>query len=111
MTTRKAGLGELETLVMLAVLRVDNEASVRRIRQEVATRGGRELSRGAMYATISRLEGKGFLRRSVVEPSANRGGRAEHRFAITKHGLATLRTALRHLNRMRTGLDTILDVP
>ena len=109
MTTRKATLGELETLMLLAVLRLEGDASVRRIRHEVGHRGGRELSRGATYATLSRLERKGFLEVGTEEPAA--GGRAEHRFAITKKGLETLRTAQRYLAQMRAGLESILDAP
>ena len=42
MTSRKASLGELETLMLLAVLRLEGDASARRIRHEVGTRGGRD---------------------------------------------------------------------
>lgn len=108
MTTRKADLGELETLILLAVLRLEGDATVPRIRAEVAKRGGRELSRGATYATVNRLERKGFLALDTEEPQA--GGRARYHFELTREGLETLRTALRHLSRMRDGLESILDV-
>ena len=108
MTTRKATLGELETLMLLAVLRLKEGASVRRIRTEVADRGGRELSRGATYATLSRLERKGFLSVRSEEPDS--GGRAEHRFLVSEAGLETLRISQQYLTQMRAGLESILDV-
>lgn len=108
MTKRKAELGELETLIMLAVLRLGpTVASARLIREEVATRGGRELSRGATYATISRLEKKGFLGRSPQAESASGG--SQHCFEVTPVGLETLRTTQQLLNRMRAGLESLLD--
>ena len=109
MTTRKAELGELETLILLAVLRLGDAAYVRRIREEVATRGGRELSRGATYATISRLERKGFV--ELVEPDPNDAseGQVKRSVRITGHGLDTLRAAQGHLIDMRAGLESILD--
>jgi DNA-binding PadR family transcriptional regulator len=107
MTSRKADLGELESLVMLAVLRLEAEASVARIREEVARRGGRALSRGATYATVGRLERKGFLSLNTKVPAA--GGRPMHHFTVTKSGLETLRTAQRHLIRMRAGMESILE--
>jgi DNA-binding PadR family transcriptional regulator len=107
MTSRRADLGELETLVMLAVLRLRHDASAPRIREEIAEGGGRKLSRGAMYATLSRLERKGLLDLSVRQPSE--GGRARHHFELSREGLATLRTAQRHLSRMRAGLESILE--
>jgi DNA-binding PadR family transcriptional regulator len=108
-TSRKADLGELETLIMLAVLRLKGDATVRRIRAEVGRRGGRELSRGATYATVNRLERKGFLSLRVDETDA--GGRARHRFEVAPEGLEALRTAQRRLDRMRAGLESILDGP
>ena len=107
MTTRKASLGELETLMLLAVLRLEGGASARRIRHEVGIRGGRELSRGATYATLSRLERKGFLEVGTSEPDT--GGRAEHHFTLTEDGLETLRVAQRYLAQMRAGLESVLD--
>ena len=109
MTSRKAALGELETLIMLAVLRLEDKASVRRIREEIGKRGGRRLSRGATYATVSRLQRKGFL--ALHATRAASADRAEHRFEVTSEGLETLRIAQRHLNRMRVGLESILDAP
>ena len=108
MTSRKAGLGELESLIMLAVLRLEGEASVGRIREEIAERGGRPLSRGATYATVARLERKGLLSLSIKDPGA--GARPMHHFSVTKKGLETLRTAQQHLIRMRAGLESILKV-
>ena len=107
MTTRKATLGELETLTLLAVLRLEDDASARRVREEVAERGGRQLSRGAMYATLRRLEQKGYL--SVVDDGSASGSRPAHRFALTDIGLDTLREPHRNLAKMRDGLEYILD--
>ena len=108
MTSRKADLGELESLIMLAVLRLEGDASVARVREEVAKRGGRQLSRGATYATVARLQRKGFLSLSLEDSAA--GGRPMHHFSVTKRGLETLRTAQQHLIRMRAGLESILKV-
>ncbi|MEM1177286.1 MAG: PadR family transcriptional regulator [Acidobacteriota bacterium] len=107
MTGRKAELGELETLVMLAALRLQGRGSVRQIREEVATRGERSISRGAMYATVSRLEKKGLLRRGAHEVGA--GGQQLQPFEVTGEGLARLRATHRRLRRMRSGLESILD--
>lgn len=109
MPGRKADLGELETLVMLAVLRLGADASARTIRDEVGTTGGREISRGALYATVTRMERKGLLDVSVREPST--GGRSTQHFEVTDDGLSALRTAQQTLDRMREGLEAILDTP
>ncbi len=107
MTTRRAELGELETLVMLAVLQLGRAATGMAVRDEVANRGGRQLSRGATYATLSRLSRKGFLAPLPKEAAA--GGRATNHFQLTEEGLAVLRTTQRNLLQMRSGLEAILD--
>lgn len=109
MTTRKALLGELESLILLAVLRLKPDASSAAIRSEIATRGGRELTRGATYATLSRLERKGFLMVASREPAE--GQRSTHHFELTEEGLTVLRTAHRNGANMRAGLESILEMP
>ena len=109
MTTRKAELGELETLVMLAVLRLGDGAYGMSIRDEVAERGGRRLTRGATYATISRLERKGFLDHTLGEASSEGGGgRAKRYFRVTDEGLRVLSTSQQRLSQMLDGLETTL---
>ena len=81
LTQRKAPLGELESFVLLAVLRLADGATAKGIRDEIATRGGREITRGAMYATLSRLERKGFL--AVTTGDESSGGRGKHHFSLT----------------------------
>ena len=107
MTTRKAGLGELETLVMLAVLRLSERADARHIRAEMDERAGRAISRGAMYATLARMERKGLLRVSSAGGDAGQRG-APQRFEVTESGLETLREAQANLDRMREGLGALL---
>lgn len=105
MTGRKAELGELETLILLAALRFGDGASVPTIREQVAERAGRELSRGATYATVSRLERKGFLERPVEGTDSDGGA---HLFAVTPAGLASLRAAHARMSRMQSGLEDVL---
>lgn len=109
MPTRQADLGDLETMVMLAALRLADDATARNIRHEVRHRGGRRLSRGATYVTLGRLEEKGYLERGLREPED--GGRATHVFQVTDPGLSTLRTVQGNLWRMQEGLESILGLP
>ena len=81
---KKAAVGELEQLVLLAVLRLRDNAYTVAIREEIAGRAGRRLSRGAVYATLERLERKGLLSSHFGEPSPERGGKAKKFF----HGRA-----------------------
>lgn len=104
MTKRHAALGELETLVMLAVLRLGSHAGVRRIREEIADRAGRGISRGALYATLARMQRKGLV--EVREPAE--AGESIQRFSLSEMGLQELREAQAKLDRMREGLGPLL---
>src|SRR5690606_3764232 len=86
-------LGELELLLLLAVLRCGDAAYTVPIRAQLAERGGRRLSRGALFTSRDRLEAKGLVTSSMGEPLAIRGGRPRRYFSVTPAGCAAVRSA------------------
>ena len=104
-------LGELEQLVLLAVLQVGNEAYGVPVQQEIERRARRELTLGTIYKTLSRLETKGLVDSRVGEPTAERGGRAKRFYTVTAAGRRAVRQSLATLRRMSLGLDVGLDTP
>lgn len=97
-------LGEFEHLVLLALLRLGDEAYGVTVRQEIAHRTKRDVSVGAIYATLARLETKGFVRSWVGTPTAARGGRAKRHFRVTAKGTAIVERTHTALRRMAEGL-------
>jgi DNA-binding PadR family transcriptional regulator len=97
-------LGEFEHLVLLAVLRLRHDAYGMRVRREIAERTGRDVSIGAVYATLDRLAAKGFVSASVADPTPERGGRAKRSFQVTGTGLEALRRTREDLAAMLDGL-------
>ena len=97
-------LGEFEHVVLLALLRLGDEAYGVTVRQEIALRTGRDVSVGAIYATLGRLETKGFVRSRVGAPTAERGGRAKRHFRVTAKGIAIVERTHDALRRMADGL-------
>ena len=79
---RRDSLGEFEQIVLLAVLRLGDDACGVPIRQEIEKRTGRSLTVGALYRTFDRLEDKGYLTSSFSDPTAARGGRSRRYFKI-----------------------------
>jgi DNA-binding PadR family transcriptional regulator len=98
------GLGELEQLVLLAVMRLEDGAYAVSVRAEIERRTGRSISRGAVYVTLDRLERKGYLRSTLGQPTAERGGKAKRLFTMAPPGLDALRNALRNTHAMLNGL-------
>ncbi len=98
------GLGELEQLVLLAVLRLGNGAYAVSVREEIQQRTSRDVSRGAVYVTLDRMERKGYLRSQLGPPSAERGGKAKRFFNMAAPGMRALRIALDSTQSMLDGL-------
>lgn len=97
-------LAEFELLVMLATARTV-EAYGAAIRREIEERTGRDVSIGALYATLSRLEDKGLLDAEATAPQPVPGGRARKVYRFTPAGLRAVRHATGIVDRMREGLD------
>ena len=68
-------LGEFEQIVLIAVLRLGENAYAIPIREEIEQRTGRKIARGALYTALDRLEAKRCLRSNMSEPLPERGGR------------------------------------
>ena len=97
-------LGEFEHIVVLALLRLSDQAYGVTVRQEIEVRTGREVSIGAVYATLARLETKGFVRSYLGDPTPERGGRSKRFFRVTAKGLAAVNRTHRALQSMADGL-------
>jgi PadR family transcriptional regulator PadR len=100
-------LGEFEQLILLAILRLKDDAYGVPIRQELEIRAGRSAAIGAVYATLDRLETKGLVTSRVADPTAERGGRAKRYFQLTSEGLLALRTSQQAVRNMMKGLKTV----
>jgi len=100
-------LGEFEHIVVLALLRLGDRAYGVTVRQEIEVRTSREVSIGAIYATLNRLEAKGYVRSHLGDPTAERGGRSKRFFRVTAKGMAAVNRTQRALQSMTEGLDLI----
>lgn len=97
-------LGEFEQLVLLALIRLGDEAYGMAVRRELEDRAARDVSIGAVYATLDRLEEKGLVRSRLGESSETRGGRAKKCFTITGAGARALEKSQQALRQMLDGL-------
>ncbi len=100
-------LAEFELLVMLALVRLGPGAYGAAILREIEDRTGRPVSMGAVYATLGRLEDKGFLKSQVSEPEPVRGGRSKKYYHLSEAGRRVLRQSASVLTRMLDGVDLI----
>ncbi|MGJ5813258.1 PadR family transcriptional regulator [Paludibaculum fermentans] len=97
-------LGEFEQIVLLAVLRLDGSAYGVPIRQEIEQRAGRAVTIGALYATLDRLEAKGYVTSWFSEPTPERGGRSKRYFRLLPAGAEALARSKDMLDSMWKGV-------
>lgn len=97
-------LGEFEELVLLAVLKLGKDAYGTTIRSVLEDDGERFTSIGSLYATLDRLERKGFVSSRQGEATPERGGRAKRYFKVEGAGLSALRESGRVRRNLSVGI-------
>jgi PadR family transcriptional regulator PadR len=106
--TNRNSLGELELVVLLALMRAGEGAYGAAIREEILETTGRDVTPGAIYPTLDRLEGRGLVTSAWGEPSSVRGGRARRHFKVTAAGLREVRRAWAQTAALADGLMAAL---
>jgi PadR family transcriptional regulator, regulatory protein PadR len=97
-------LGEFELLVMLTVIRLGEGAYGVPISREIEQHTGRDVAFGTVYATLERLQKKGFVCSNLGDATPERGGRAKRYFRVTSTGLRTVRETKQSLIGLWRGL-------
>ena len=96
-------LGGFELLVLLALIKLGEEAYGVSVAQEIEASSGRTVAVGSLYLTLKRLEQKKLVSSRRGEPTAERGGRAKTHFKVTAKGVK----AAAHAQRTLTSLWSV----
>jgi len=105
---RKAPLGEFEHLVLLAALRLRDQAYAPQIARVLEEHANREMSRGTLYAALERLENRGFLVWQAEPSTSERGGSRRRRFSVTEVGTTALADQRQLLRGLWNGIEDLL---
>jgi DNA-binding PadR family transcriptional regulator len=97
---RITSLGEFEQMVLLAILRLDDNAYGVTIRKEIRDCTGRNPVPGALYNTLDRLEGEGMVKSQLGDPTPQRGGRPKRLFNVTPDGVKAVSRAQQAYRRL-----------
>ena len=98
--TDRSYLGELELMLLLAVIHLGDEAYGVPISRELEKHRGKDVAVGSVYAALERLEAKGLVTSTLGDPTPERGGKAKRFFRITKEGLRQVHETRRVLTRL-----------
>jgi DNA-binding PadR family transcriptional regulator len=100
-------LTDFELMILLAILRIGDDAYGVPIAREIEETGRRTVIRAAVYAALDRLEQKGLVLSSMGDPTPERGGRAKKLFRVTGKGLAAVRDAQRAFTALWSGIPQL----
>ena len=104
----KSFLGELEQMVLLAIVAGRNDASGIEISGELERRAERAVSKGSLYTTLDRLKKKGLLEWRIDPGDIARSGLPRRHFTVTEAGVVALRESRTALLNLWEGSEDIL---
>jgi PadR family transcriptional regulator, regulatory protein PadR len=100
-------LGNFELMVLLAVLRVGDNAYGVLISRQLEEQSGQEITVASVYAALQRMEEKGLVTSWLGDPTPERGGRAKRFFKVTAKGLREIRSTQRALQNLWAGVPQL----
>jgi DNA-binding PadR family transcriptional regulator len=104
MASEKTALGEFEHHVLLATIRLGDDAYAASIVRELEERAEREVSAAAVYIALRRLEAHGLVESEMRSGTSDAGQRDRRYFTVTADGIELAREARRRLTRLWKGL-------
>ena len=100
-------LTDFELMILLAILRAEDQAYGVVIAREIETTAGRSVLLPAVYAAMERLERNGQVASTVGDPTPSRGGRAKRFFRVTPRGLKAVKETRRALVALWTDVPRL----
>ncbi len=102
-------LGEFEQLILLALVRLGDNAYGVTIKEEIERQTGREIFIGAIYTALARMQKNSYVTARVGEPTAKRGGRRKKFYTLASAGEGALSRSYAALRNMTAGIEAKLD--
>jgi PadR family transcriptional regulator PadR len=100
-------LTDFELMVMLAVLRVRDDAYGVPVAREIEQTGRRSVTLAAVYLALDRLSDNGLVTWRLGDPTPERGGRAKKLFSVTPSGLRAIRRTQRAFIALWSGIPEL----
>ena len=100
-------LTDFELMILLAILRIGDDAYGVPIAREIEQTAKRTVLLGAIYACLDRLEQNGLVASTYGDPTPERGGRAKRFFKITGKGLKAVKDTQRAFTALWSGIPQL----
>ena len=103
----RSHLGEFELMILLALIRLGDDAYGVPISKELLETTGRDVALGSVYAALDRLEQKEYVSSMLGDPTPARGGRAKRYFRVTPKGLREAKMTRKALISLWRGIPQL----
>ena len=100
-------LSNFELKVMLAIIRIGDDAYGVSISNEIEKITGSGVVLISVYDALARLEEKGLISSHLGEATAARGGKAKRHYRTTARGIRVVRETQRELIKLWKGLPQL----
>lgn len=97
-----------DEILMLAILRLKNNAYGVSIIKEVKKRTGKKLTFGSLWVSLDILHKRGFVKKSMADPTPQRGGRSKIYYSLSPKGIRALEEAREFQKTLWEGLSAQL---
>lgn len=99
-----ARLGDLEQVILFAIVRLGGEAHGATIIGEIEDQTGRSVSPGSLYTVLDRLAAKEYVESWIGDSSPDRGGRRRRVYRILPAGGKALHEWYDGIERLAHGV-------
>jgi PadR family transcriptional regulator PadR len=98
-------ISKAEEMVLLAILRLGDEAYGASIRRQIHKDTGKDYTYGTLYGLLRQMDHKGYIRRIKGDPTPKKGGRSKSYFKLAPGGIRALQDAMELHKRIWKDID------
>jgi DNA-binding PadR family transcriptional regulator len=98
----------LEEMILTTIFRLGEDAYGVSIRRKVSEITKKEIIYGTLYNTLDQLLRKGYVRKRLGKPTAQRGGRGKIYYSLTAKGVKALQNARELHRKIWDGIPDLL---
>ncbi|UCC41477.1 MAG: PadR family transcriptional regulator [Candidatus Aminicenantes bacterium] len=98
-----------ESILLMVILRLEENAYGVTIREEASKIKGRTISYGTIYSYLDQLTRKGYVTKKMGKPTAERGGRKKIFYTLSQGGIKALKSAYNLQSTIWKDAPAVLD--
>ena len=102
-------LSRSDEILLLAILRLKDNAYGVTIVKEIANNTGKKLKIGGLWVSLDILAKRGLLEKNMGDPTPKRGGRSKIYYSLTPEGLKALKKVNELNHSLWKGMSELIE--